>query len=140
MMLTNSGYKETTIAFPFKISSKGTVSTVNDQEAIWSNKVKSVIGTLVKERVMLPSFGSRLSEVLWNTEGFAKQNVAEFIGQAFTTWLPNLSLVEVVVSDIDISGQLDISISYLLPNNTNSMTTIGVVGISGNLQPTQEIQ
>jgi phage baseplate assembly protein W len=140
MMLANSNYKETTLAFPFKISSKGTVSIINDQEAIWSNKVKSVIGTLVKERVMLPSFGSRLGEVLWNTEGFAKQNVSSFIEQAFVTWLPNLGLTEVVVSDIDADGQLNIYVSYTLPNNKNSMTTIGVVGISGNLQPTQEIR
>lgn len=139
-MLANSNYKETTLAFPFKISSKGTVSIINDQEAIWSNKVKSVIGTLVKERVMLPSFGSRLGEVLWNTEGFAKQNVSSFIEQAFVTWLPNLGLTEVVVSDIDADGQLNIYVSYTLPNNKNSMTTIGVVGISGNLQPTQEIR
>ena len=140
MMPINSSYKETTLAFPFKISSKGTVSIIDDQEAIWSNKVKSVIGTLVKERVMLPSFGSRLNEVLWNTESFAKKNVSLFIQQAFATWLPNLNLVEVIVSDIDNSGYLNISISYLLPNNQNSNTTIGIVAISGNLQPTQEIR
>ena len=139
-MLTNSKYKETTLAFPFKISSKGTVSTIDDQEAIWSNKVRIVIGTLIKERVMLPLFGSRLNEVLWNTEAFAKQNVSSFIEQAFITWLPSLSLDEVVVSDIDTTGHLNISISYLLPNNQNSNTTIGIVAISGNLQPTQEIR
>jgi hypothetical protein len=89
---------------------------------------------------MLPTFGSRLNELLWNTERYAKQTVASYIEQAFTTWLPTLSLVEVTVSDIDDSGQLTISISYSLPNNENSLTTIGIVGISGNLQPTEEIQ
>ena len=138
-MLINSSYKETTLAFPFKISSKGTVSTINDQQAIWSNKVKAVIGTLIKERVMLPTFGSRLNEVLWNTEGFAKQNVIAFVEQAFTTWLPALNLVEVVISDIDTSGQLEINITYLLPNNQSSNTTIGIIAISGVQQSTQEI-
>jgi phage baseplate assembly protein W len=88
----------------------------------------------------MPAFGSRFNEVLWNTEGFAKQNVSAYVEEAFNTWLPNLRLVEVVVSDIDITGQLTISISYLLPNDRNSMTTLGIVGISGNLQPTQEIR
>ena len=139
-MAINSGYSEVTLAFPFKISSKGTVSTINDQKAIWSNKVRSVIGTLLKERVMFPTFGSRLNELLWNTERYAKQTVVSYVEQAFTTWLPTLSLVEVTVSDIDDSGQLTISISYLLPNNENSLTTIGIVGISGTLQPTEERQ
>jgi phage baseplate assembly protein W len=139
-MVTNLSYSEVVLAFPFKISSKGTVSTINDQKAIWSTRVASVVGTLTKERAMLPAFGSRLNELLWNTEGYAKQNVVSFVEQAFVTWLPSLTLVEVTVSDVDASGSLTISISYSLPNNENSTTTIGVVGISGNLQPTQEIR
>jgi phage baseplate assembly protein W len=138
-MLIGSIFTETTLAFPFKVSPKGTISTINDQKAIWSNKVKSVIGTLLKERVMLPSFGSRLNEVVWNTEGFAKQHVREFVSQAFITWLPTLTLEEVDVSNVDDTGQITISISYTLPNNTSSTAVIGIVGISGNLQPTQEI-
>jgi phage baseplate assembly protein W len=140
MKSINSGYKETTLAFPFKISPKGTVSTINDQEAIWSNKVKSVVGTLIKERVMMPSFGTRFNEVLWNTEKFAKTNVVTFIEHAFITWLPNLNLEEVVVSDVDTSGQITISISYSLPNEQNSMVSIGIIGISGTQQATEEIR
>jgi phage baseplate assembly protein W len=138
-MLIGSTFKETTLAFPFKVSAKGTVATVNDQNAIWSNKVKSVIGTLLKERVMTPAFGSRLNEVLWNTEGFAKQHVREFISQAFITWLPTLTLDEVIISDVDNTGELTIQISYTLPNNSSSTAVVGIVGVSGNLQPTQEI-
>jgi phage baseplate assembly protein W len=137
-MSTAFSFTETTLAFPFKISSNGTVATINNQEAIWATKVKSVIGTLQKERVMFPAFGSRLGEAFWNTETFAKEQVRNFIQEAFIGWLPTLTLQDVQVSDIDESGQLTISISYLLPNNSASNIAIGVVGISGTLQLTQE--
>jgi len=139
-MSGTSVFKERTLAFPFKISQNGLVAVVDDQESIWSNKVKSVVGTTVRERVMRPVFGSRLNELAWNTEGYAKQSVQSFVEQAFLTWLPSLTLNEVTVSDIDDAGQLNISISYLLPNDTASVTTVGIVAVSGNLQPTQEIR
>lgn len=137
-MNNTSGFKETTLAFPFRISQDGDVAAVDDQTAIWSQRVTSVIGTTIKERIMKPTFGSRLNELLWNTEGYAKVNVQTFVEQAFIKWLPTLTLDEVTVSDIDQSGTLNISISYFLPNNTSTETTIGVVGISGNLPITEE--
>jgi phage baseplate assembly protein W len=138
-MNNTSSFKETTLSFPFKVSQSGGIATVDDQATIWSQRVISVIGTTIKERIMKPTFGSRLNELLWNTEGYAKLNVQTFVEQAFIKWLPTLTLDEVTVSDIDSSGILNISISYFLPNNASTQTTIGIVGISGNLPITEEI-
>jgi hypothetical protein len=136
-MSTATEFKETALDFPFRISADGTVATVNSQEAIWSNKVRLAISTLQKERVFFPSFGSKIGELFWNNESFAKTHVKSFIEEVFIGWLPTLTLQNVEVSNIDSLSQLTINISYLLPNDTLSQTAIGIISISGNLQPRQ---
>jgi hypothetical protein len=131
-------FTETSLSFPFKVSANGTIATTVDHKNIWANKVRSVLSTSFQERVMFPQFGNELTEVFWNTETFAKSSVNAYVARAFSNWLPTLRLNEVIVSDIDTTGQLTISISYFLPNDEQVETSIGFVRISGNLPIIQE--
>ena len=138
-MAETATFKETSIAFPFSINSSGAVATITDQPSIYSSKVRSVIGTLLKQRVMRPDFGSRLNEVLWNTESYVQNNAQDFIAQAFSLWLPMLSLTGVDVSNINDEGSIEIKILYKLPNQQDSYSVVGIVAVSGNSLSSQEI-
>lgn len=136
-MTANFGFEETAISIPFKIGANGSVSVATDQKSIWSHKVRSVIGTAVSERVMLPEFGCRLNDVLWSGETSIQEEVQRYIQESFSFWLPKLTLVKVSVSNVDDTGQITIAISYLLPNTEETNITIGIVRLSGNRQISQ---
>lgn len=137
-MANTTPFNETSIAFPFKIDSLGAVATVSDQSSIYSNKVKAVIGTLLRQRVMRPKFGSRFNNVLWDTESHIKDTVQEYIAQAFSVWLPALSLVSVSMSVENTTGIVNVSIVYRLPNNQESAATVGVIRVDGDALSLEE--
>ena len=49
---------EIAMSLPFSIDPYGKVSSTTDQKKIWADKVRSVLGTALRERVMLPTFGT----------------------------------------------------------------------------------
>jgi phage baseplate assembly protein W len=49
---------EKTIALPFSVDPYGKVTVASDQSKIWADRVRSVIGTFLRERVMRPEFGT----------------------------------------------------------------------------------
>jgi len=133
-------FKESTIAFPFKIDSSGSVASITDSRAIYAAKVRAVIGTLITQRVMRPRFGCRLNEVVWNNEVFIRKNVNEFVAQAFNVWLPMLYFTNATVSTVSNTGEINIEIFYELPNREETSAIIGIIGLNGDKLSSQEIR
>ena len=51
---------ERAISLPFSIDSYGNVASTKDQSKIWADRVRSVVGTTVGERLMRPDFGTSI--------------------------------------------------------------------------------
>jgi len=125
-------FYETTIAYPFSISYQGTVATATDQTKIWQDKVLSVVGTCLNERVMLADFGSEIYTAQYLTADDALDKIPDYVASAFHRWLPDLTLVSVDGSyDASING-VKVSITYRLPNKKQVTTALTDLTLNGS--------
>ena len=123
---------EVTISLPFKIDSYGKVGVSNDQQKIWADRVRSVIGTAVKERVMRPLFGTEIPYSVFNTQEEAEIIIQRETQAAFEGQLPLLTLQSVTTTFDEFTGIINVSTVYGLPNSAQVETVVGIAYIQGN--------
>jgi phage baseplate assembly protein W len=128
---------EVALSLPFSIDPYGRITTTNDQTKIWSDRVRSVLGTTVRERVMRPGFGTLIPFALFDTETSAASQVETEVNQAFIQQLNLLRLDEVNVTVDEYTNVLTVEVVYALPNNEVVSTVVGVARIDG-AQPIYE--
>lgn len=129
---------EKAIGLPFSIDPYGKVTVTSDQSKIWADRVRSVIGTFLRERVMRPEFGTNIPYSVFNTQEAAQEEVSTETAQAFTQYLPLLTLESVSTSFDEYANIINATIVYKLPNDVVVDTTIGILTIRGNTPPYEE--
>lgn len=130
---------EKTISLPFRIDPYGKVADATTQEKIWADRVRGVLGTTFRERLLRPEFGASIVESLFDEAEEQRLDLNGQVREAFTNFLPDLTLLKVdVVEQLD-SGTMEINISYALPNEKESSVNIGFVEILGNNPPLQQL-
>lgn len=122
---------EKALSLPFSIDSYGNVSSTSDQSKIWADRVRSVLGTTVRERVMRSGFGTLIPFSLFDTESSAMSQVKTEVNKAFITQLALLRLDKTTVTVDEYTRVLTIEVIYALPNNEVVSTIVGVVLIDG---------
>jgi len=122
---------ERAISLPFSIDPYGRVSATQLQSKIWSDKVKSVLGTTLRERVMRPNFGTLIPYSLFNSETSAVAEITSEVNSAFVGQLPLLSLQKVNVTSDQYSNVLTVEVIYGLPNSEVVSTVVGLVLVQG---------
>lgn len=120
-----------TISLPFSIDSYGKISFTEIQSKIWSDRVKSVLGTTLRERVMRPNFGTLIPYSLFNTETNANTEINNEVRRAFSEQLSLLTLQSVVVNSDTYTNTLTVEVVYGLPNDEVVSTLVGLVLIPG---------
>ena len=129
---------EIALSLPFRLDAYGSVASTYDSSKVWGDRVLSVVGTLVGERVMNSDFGTYLATYLHenlegNTEAIEKE-----VETAFSKWLPLLTLLNVEVSSDSSEGAISIEIVYQLPNDAEQTTVVALSAVSRNLPIYQE--
>jgi len=123
---------ESAVSLPFALDAYGNVKKTYDQSKIWADRVHTVIGTLKKERVMLPNFGTAMPGSLFETQSVTEETIKREVFTAFVNYLSQLTLDSVEVVFDEYNDAITAEITYSLPNQEQLMTTIGVATISGN--------
>jgi phage baseplate assembly protein W len=131
---------EVAISLPFSIDPYGKVAQTTEQTKIWADKVRSVIGTALKERVMRPTFGTDVPSAVFENQEEANGRIQELVFSSFNSQLPRLTLENVNTTFDEYSGTLTIDVTYALPNEEIVTTTVGLIVVSGNLIPFEERQ
>jgi hypothetical protein len=129
---------ETSISLPFKVTSYGSIATTTEQSKLWSDRVRAVIGTNIRERVMLPDFGTLVPEAFMQTEEDAEATIKTEVERGFTKYLDQLTLSSVNITFDEYANTTNVTILYQLPNNEEASVTIGIVTNLGTLPQTQE--
>lgn len=124
---------EVALRLPFSIDPYGRVSSTTDQNKIWADKVRSVIGTGIKERVMRPDFGTEVRDAVFESEDESANQVKNEVTKAFNSQLRPLTLKEVQSNFDEFTGILKVDVIYLLPNEEEVSTSVGVIAVQGNL-------
>jgi phage baseplate assembly protein W len=123
---------ELAISLPFRIDSYGKVAVSSDQQKIWADRVRSVLGTALKERVMQPLFGTEIPYSVFHTAEDASVLIERETQNAFQVHLPLLKLGSVTTAIDDSTGVINVITVYGLPNNVQVETVIGIAYIQGN--------
>ena len=129
---------EVAISLPFALNAYGSINFTESQSKIWSDRVLSVIGTLVGERVMQPTFGTEIPESLFNSTQRMEQVIPVEVEKAFATYLQELTLVETTINSDPENGSIYVDIVYGLPNDEQTNTVVALVAIAGKNPPVQE--
>lgn len=122
---------EKAIALPFSIDSYGKVASTQEQSKIWADRVRSVIGTSLRERIMRPTFGTLIPFAMFETDSTAESQIRIEVEQAFTQQLSLLTLENVTVTVNEYTNVLSVNVIYALPNNETVSTVVGLVLVDG---------
>lgn len=110
----------TAISLPFRIDGYGRVASTDDPRIIWAGRVRSVITTMIGERVMRPTFGCDVMNEVFDAAEETPDLVEQDIRSAFSEWLPELTVEGVGLDLIDEStGELELSVVYTVPGDTS---------------------
>ena len=123
---------ETTMSLPFAIDPYGRVTSTQDQAKIWADRVRSVIGTSVTERVMRGGCGTRVSYTVFDGEHTAAQEIKTEVESAFNSQLPLLTLNSVTSTFDQYSNNTTIVVIYALPNTQIVTTSIAVAYVDSS--------
>lgn len=125
--------EEIAIALPFNINSYGQVSVTKDQRKIWADRVRSVIGTSLRERLMRPSLGTAIPFSLFEGSTEALEEIEAEIRLAFSQQLRLLRLEQINLTSDPTTSEVNVETVYKLPNNevVNTSTLIGRVILDG---------
>lgn len=124
---------ELAISLPFSIDQYGKVSSTNSQEKIWADRVLSVIGTTVRERVMRPDFGTVIPFAMFDDIDTAQFEIRTEIETAFSQQLPLLSLTKTDVFYDSYTNAISITLVYDLPNNQKVTSKVALTTNVGNI-------
>ena len=116
---------QSAISLPFSLDSFGNIAKAETPQKFWGDRVRSVIGTALRERVMQPDFGTNIPFTIFNNQDIASVEIQNTIEQAFPEWLSALELGDVTVTTDDVSGEIKVLITYSLPDKKEVNTEIG---------------
>lgn len=130
---------EKTLSLPFSIDAYGKVSSTQTQSKIWADRVRSVLGTTLRERVMRPTFGTLIPFSLFETTDSASAEIRVEVERAFADQLRLLTLTTVNVTVDEYTNVLSVEVVYGLPNNEVVSTVVGLVLVQGAKPIYQEL-
>lgn len=126
---------ESAVSLPFTLTAYGKVGDTTDQSKIWADRVSSIIGTGWGERLLRYEFGTKIHTEVYNTITAAEESIKSEIAGAFQSFLPLLTLTEVITSYSQDTNVISIDVRYKLPNQKETTISVGSVRIKGNLPP-----
>jgi len=109
---------ESAISFPFSIDSRGSIAYTTDINKIWEDRVRLVLFTSEHERVMRPTFGTQIRDLVFESNYSTTTAAERVVAGAFARWLPALKLKNVIALPDDVNGGLIVQVNYTLPNGT----------------------
>lgn len=123
---------EVAISLPFSLDGSGNIISTNNQDKIWGDRVRAVIGTVLGERVMRPDFGTRVAFSSFETQSGAEDIIRLEIERAFILQLPLLNYVNAEFNFNAAESLVMCNLLYELPNRKQATTRVGVVVVSEN--------
>jgi hypothetical protein len=123
---------EQALSIPFRILPNGLIETSTDQVKIWSDRVLSVLGTGVGERVRQHPIGSEIYDQMFGTVDDAMEGIERAIQKSFTLFLPLLNYQSTEFDFDEYQNTLGVTVFYSLPNDVTAQTSIGTISLDGN--------
>jgi phage baseplate assembly protein W len=129
--------KEIALSLPFTFDSFKKVGFTSDQNKIWADRVRIILGTNLRERLMRPDFGSLIPSTFMGNQEETSTAIESEVNNAFATQITELKLQDVSSSFDEYTGVVSVEVSYTLPNLETTNTAIAFITLNNN-QPAYE--
>lgn len=120
------------IALPFTVSPTGGILSTTDVRKVWADRVLSVVGTALDERIMRPGYGADIPSLLFKNVDNIQEDVDREVTKAFSLYLESLNFLESLVNLDEVTNTLEIEIMYTLPDETQDRVVLGSISILDN--------
>lgn len=117
---------ESAIAMPFRLDSQGNIAKTKAAETLWADRVFGAIGTLQGQRLMRTTYGTKIAQTSMDTVDSMVESVENEIIRIFEAEFPTLRLTDVIVNFKEDINVLDIEVLYVLPDQRDSSTKVGI--------------
>lgn len=112
-----------------KHDSSGNIVIVKNKNCI-TQSIKTILGTSKGERIMLPEFGSNLSEYVFEQLDLGTADLIEAeIETALDIWENRISVIDITVSQHDDDNLLIINIEYAIVDTGEIDNFIGRIQV-----------
>ena len=111
-------------AFPLRIAVQGGIQLSSTEPNI-EESIVIILRTSLGERVYRPSFGCRLSELVFEPLNIQTLMLIRlYVQEAIETWEPRIDLVDVRTDPDPVRGKVDIEIIYQPKDSPNSRSMV----------------
>jgi len=113
------------LSFPLRLSDRDRLSMVQDDADI-RQAIQIIVMTIPGERVMRPTFGCQIHELIFHPANWQTAFVAErYVREAIEMWEPRINLEEVMVTPGNGEvGELMINISYKIKGQVDKRSLV----------------
>lgn len=122
------------IATPFTRSEFGVFEAKGTIDVLWASII-AILLTPIGTRIMLPEFGSRLPEMVFEVnDTLLQEQIRSYVGDAVARWEPRVRVVEVLsFRDQYDDHSLHVSVTYEIVSDGRTVTNSFTLSSSGTL-------
>jgi uncharacterized protein len=114
----------TGLASPLRVSVQGNVQLTSAEPNI-EESIVIILRTSLGERVYRPTFGSRLSELVFEPLNIQTLLLIRlYVEEAIETWEPRINVIEIRTDPDPIRGKVDIEIIYQPKDSWDSRSVV----------------
>lgn len=113
---------------PFGVDAQGRIAFTADPQQVLRNRVTTVIATQLGERVMRPSYGTPLIDMLFEgDDDFTASILADDIRRAVEEYEPGVTIQDVFPdTDNYLDGIINLNVTYSAVNSPLETVTVPV--------------
>lgn len=112
------------IAYPFTLDGKGKVLSTNSTAKIYLDRVLTLLSTNINQRPISQDYGTDIGTALFENDNDITQAASSAIREAMTTWLPEVKVNNIIVSEPDEEGVAGIQLDLVFPNQVSSTLSV----------------
>jgi phage baseplate assembly protein W len=119
------------ISYPFTIDPFGVVFTTNSQSKIYQDRILTLLSTAKGERPMRPTYGTDIGRAMFENQGSVNPAIKSAILSAMGTWIPEVTVDNILISGIEDNGQVQVTLQVTLPDYSSVSLNV----LSSTLNP-----
>ena len=114
----------TSLSYPYTIDPAGVVTNTVTVTKLYLDRVVTLLSTNVGQRPMTPTYGVDWSTSLFENDGDFTAAVTQAIKVAVATWIPEVTVTSITISNDELNGINTVLLGVQLPDDTVANLTI----------------
>ena len=108
------------ISYPYTLDPFGVANVTEDQTKIYQDRILTLLSTAKGERPMRPTYGTDIARAMFENQGVVSAAIKSAILSAVNTWIPEVSVDNIIISGFEENGQVNVSLMVTLPDYTST--------------------